>query len=297
MMMKRILLLAPASLALMAAAPLAAQDDDTEEVMIEDEGEVPADDMGGMGGMGMLAMFGEMFKVDPLTAEQEARVPAAMSVAEKMMPDGTMAEVMNTMFNQFLEPMFGMAPPPTKRIVSRGLGLYDLEITDEEIAELATVIDPAWEEREQRKKEAFPMLLGKVMTVIEPSIRKGVAESFAVRFDDAELGELDAFFSTPLGAKFARQSYSMATDPRILGKSFEALPQVMGIAEELKSEADQVIADLPQARQFADLSAKEKKRVAELTGYTVEELEDIAAANAYPEAEGMADTAEEAVEY
>lgn len=299
-MMKRALMAAPISLVLMTAAPLAAQDDNVEEVMIE-EGEMPE---GGMPMGGLLSMFGEMFKVEPLTAEQETRIPAAMSVAEKMMPDGTMATMINQMFDQFMGPIFGMGPPPTKRIVNRGLGIYDLDLTDEQMTELATLIDPAWEEREKLEKEAVPKLMAAVMTAVEPSIRKGVAEAFAVRFDDAELGQLDAFFGTEVGAKFARESYAMAMDPRVFSKSFEALPQVMGMMEDLKSTVDQATADLPPVREFGDLSKKEKARVAELTGYSVEEIEEMLAAYAAEDAayataeavEEAADAAEAAIE-
>ena len=77
-------------------------------------------------------------------------------------------------------------------------------------------MDPAFKERSERQMNAFPEVMAEVATIMEPTMRKAMAELFAINFEASELGELDAFFSTAVGSKFARESYKMAADPRIL---------------------------------------------------------------------------------
>lgn len=268
-MMKRALLATPVALALVAGAPLAAQDEEapaTMSAMEDEEGEAPpADPMMGMG-----AIFGELFKVDPLTTEQEARMPVAESVALQLMPEGALADVMQSMMGDIMGPIMEMGPPPTRLIVIKGLGYnaYDVDLSEDQMAEIADVLDPAWKERTEAEKNAIPEMMAEVATLMEPGVRKAVAEIFAIRFEADELAGLQAFFSTDLGAKYAREYFTMATDKRMLGASFEAMPQIMGKMSDMKSVMEQATADLPEPRDYSDLTAAQKAKVRELSGLT-----------------------------
>lgn len=285
-MIKRILLAAPVSLALVAATPVLAQDDTLEAPASEDMG---MDMMAGMG-----AMFGEMFKVEPLTAEQQARMPAATAIAAKILPDGTMSEMFEGMMSDLMGPLMNMGPPPASQTISRALGIsdYELDLTDEQKAELAALIDPAWEERSKREAAVMPEVMGDLMSAMEPGMRKAMAELYAIKFDQGELTQLDAFFSTDLGAKFARESYAMATDKRMIGASLEMMPEMMGAIGDIKTKVDAATADLPAVREFSQLSAREKARAAALTGYSVEELEESAADASIGTGEWMEESAD-----
>lgn len=281
-MIKRALFAAPVSLALIAAAPLAAQDEGAEAVeAVEEEGAEGEVDM--MAGMG--ALFGELFKVEPLTAEQEARLPTATRIAQKVLPDGMMAQMFNTMMGDMLAPLMELGPPPASSTISSGLGIgsYELDLTDEQMAELASLIDPVWEERGKREMAVFPEIMGQMMGTLEPSMRKVMAELYAIKFEQAELAQLETFFNTDVGAKFARESYAMATDPRVLGASFEVMPQMIGAMGGMEAAMAEATADLPAKREFSSLSRKEKARISELTGLTAEEIEERIAAAAEAE--------------
>lgn len=279
-MKKFALFAAPVALAFAAATPLAAQDGEASEAIAVEEGD--EGDMGDvlnaagmMGGLG--AMFGELFKVEPLTEEQSARLPAAESVALKIMPEGAMAEIMKDMIGGFMDPIMSMAGSPAQTSIQKSLGISRFELTElseEQVEELASIMDPAWKERSEREKNALPEIMGEVAAIMEPTMRKAMAELFAINFEGSELGELDAFFSTAVGSKFARESYKMATDPRILTAAFESAPQIMEKAGDLKKVMDEATAGLPEARSLDDLDDAQKARIAELTGWTVEELQE-----------------------
>jgi len=47
----------------------------------------------------------------------------------------------------------------------------------------------------------------------------------------------------------------------------------MGMMGDMEARMAESVADLPAVRSFADLSPEERARVAEMTGYSVEDIE------------------------
>lgn len=272
-MKKFAFLAAPISMALAATAPLSAQDEDAPETVLFEQGEESG--AGGQDIEAMIGLLGALFQVDPLTPEQEARLPIAQSVAEKMLPDGAMGEMIGTLIKDVMDPFSSLAPPPANATISKGLGIsvFELDLTEEQTAEVAALLDPAFEVRSQRELEAFPEMLSGIMGALEPSMREAMAELYAIRFEESELTELNAFFSTPLGEKFASESFKMAADPRFMIAGIEALPELMGSVSDMESVVKEATSDLPEKRAFADLPADEKARISELTGLSAEEIE------------------------
>ena len=131
-------------------------------------------------------------------------------------------------------------------------------------------------------------------------MRDAMAQVYAVNFDDAELAELNAFFSTATGAKFASKSVPMSADPRMIAGMIQSFPEVLVAVAAMQERVKEATADLPEVRTFADLSDAEKSRVAEATGYSVEEietrLEEPDWDKLFGETEGSAEEAVEAAE-
>lgn len=222
-----------------------------------------------------------MFAAEPLTPEEEARLPLASQVISKMMPPGSISEVMGDMFGMegMLGPILQRAAEPRASDFAGQLGLeaWELDMDDAAVAEAASIIDPVRDERNQRKASVMPQMMTKMMNAMEPTMREAMTEVFAIQFSEQELTDIDAFFSTESGAAFARKSMKMGSDPRVLGASMKAMPEMMASFENMEAQMEAVTADLPQPREFSDLSAAEQARIAELTGYSVEELAERAA--------------------
>ncbi|MBA3862910.1 MAG: hypothetical protein C0517_03085 [Erythrobacter sp.] len=223
----------------------------------------------------MSDMFSAMFTAEPLTAEQQARLPAAERLIAKVIPEGTMAEMMDKVYNGVMGPMMAAAPDGATTTLARQIGLppYALDLGEDQAAELASLFDPAWAERQQREMAIIPAMMKDVMTLMEPGMRKAMAELYAIRFSDSDLAEIDAFFSTKTGAKYARESFLMASDPRIMAASMDAMPALMGMMGDMEARMAESVADLPAVRSFADLSPEERARVVEMTGYSVEDID------------------------
>lgn len=228
----------------------------------------------------MMAEMMAMFAAEPLTPEQEARIPLASEVIEKMMPAGSLGELMGDMFDGFLGPIIKKATEPKTADFAASLGLeaWELDMDEAAVAEAVAIIDPLSEERNARKAAVMPRLMTDMMNAMEPTMRKAMTEAFAVYFNETELTDINAFFATESGAAFARKSMSMSSDPRVIGATMEAMPEMMASIQKFDAEMEAAVADLPAPRGFAELSEAEQARIAELTGYTAEDLAERAAA-------------------
>lgn len=279
--MKTMLLAAGAALTLLTApATLAAQDAMAgEEVMVDDMAPATseADELDQA-----MAMLGAMFPAEPLTAEQEARVPQAQRIIVRMIPEGTLSEMMGSMFDKMLGPIMQASGSPATGTVTEATGLstFDLDLTPEQTEELAGLFDPAWAERQKRELAIFPSMMTQMMDAMEPGMRKAMAELYAINFNQTELNEIEAFFLTETGTSYARKSFTMSSDPRVISATMEAMPAIMGTLGAMEQTMTEATADLPAKRGFAELSSAEQDKVAELTGYSVEEIEANLAATA-----------------
>lgn len=247
--------LAAAAATVLAAMPVAAQEP------------APEDDP--------MAAMAAMFAAEPLTAEQEARLPAARLVVDRMMPPGTMGEIMQSMFGGFLDPLLQMGMEPSANEIAKEVGLEEgaLDLTEEQAREAAAILDPAWSERRQREFGAMKTGMAKAMTAMEPAMRDGMAQAYAVHFSASELADVAAFFATPSGASYARKSYTLASDPRIMGAAMQAMPGMMEGFAAMQVEMEAATADLPPRRSYGDLTAEQRQRLGKLTGLDAQALD------------------------
>ena len=253
--MKKWILALGAPLAL-SAQPLAAQDEDTSA----EDAEV------------MAAMM-QAFAVEPLSAEEEARLPLARQVIDKMMPEGAMQKVIDSTFGGMLGPFMELAAEAGPSLADTiGYDESELEVTEEQVKEIASIIDPNWQERQRREMAFVKDAMGEVMAAMEPSMRKGMSEAYAVAFTATELTDLNAFFATPSGSTFAAKSFELANDPRIMSAAMSSMPLMMEQFAAMEEKMKAAMADLPERRTYSALSAQEKARLQELTGLSEEDL-------------------------
>lgn len=263
-------------LSLALSAPAMAQD----IVMGEIEGEVAIDDAeadGAMDEAAVLAMMSGLFQAEPLTAEQEARLPAATAIVATMMPEGFYGELMGDVMEKTMRPMMAMFSEPDFLLASR-LTLDEAalaELSDAEKQELLTMLDPAWDRRADTMVDALISNMGGAFAAVEPPVRAGLAKAYAVRFDEAQLADISAFFATPTGGEFARQSMALFADPQVMGATMEAMPEMIGSFTEMETAMEAALESLPAERDYADLSMAQRARMADLLGVEPDALDDM----------------------
>lgn len=259
--MKRIFIAASLGFAAFSA-PLAAQDDTT------DNGMASAEEVGNLLGN----MFGE---AEALSPEQEARMPIAEKVVERIFPAGTYVKMMNETMQPMMDSMMGsfMDLPINEIAKLTGVMTPEMESMGEgSVNEVMAILDPAFEERTRVISSVTFELITDTMKQIEPSYRAGLARAYAVRFTEAELTELNTYFSTPTGSKYAAESMLIFADPQVMSAMNEMVPAMLNMMPNMMEKIAVANEQFPAARTYSDLSVEERARLSELLGVTEDEL-------------------------
>ena len=72
--------------------------------------------------------------------------------------------------------------------------------------------------------ETVGSMMRDVGQTVEGPMREGYARAFAKRFDRAQLGEIESFFSTPTGSAFASESMTLFSDPQVMSSIMGTMP-------------------------------------------------------------------------
>ena len=242
------------------------------------------------------SIFATMFQADPLTPEAEARLPEATAVAASLVPEGVYGEMMGQMMESFLSPILELAESDGGAMSATDLadytGLYgeDLaQLSPEERVELTQMFDPVYESRTRAQFDMIVNTANTAFAALEPGVRDGLAKAYASRFEASELAALNAFFATPAGAKYARQSLVINTDPQVISGMMQSIPSLLQELPVLLESIEEAEAGLPEPRRFDDLTPAEQRRASEILG-----VEQMVLRESMVEAELMEDAVEEA---
>ena len=258
---------AMAAAALVCAVPAAAQEDPEHSESAMSPGDL--DEFAGI-------MAG-LFQTEPLTEEQNARLPAAQAVVGEMMPDGFYGEMMAGMMDKMLRPMLTMFSQPEFVLGARlTVDAEAIEALEEaEQAELTAMLDPAYQARGDAMVAVLTSRMGGMFTAMEGPMREGLSKAYAVRFDDAQLADIAAFFATPTGGEYARESMALFADPQVMQASMQALPAMMSGFGDIESAMREAMTALPAERGYDDLTEAQRKRMAELLDVDPAQLADL----------------------
>jgi len=227
----------------------------------------------------VMDMVAQIFQAEPLTPEQEARLPAAGALTATMLPEGFYAAMMGEMMDGMLAPMMGMfgGEGGALLVLQSRLGV-DPEVLDqvptEQRIELATLLDPGFVQRGDVMNEMMRGVMAEAAVTIEPLFREGLTKAYAARFDAAQLADIGAFFATPTGGLYASESMKLMADPQVMGASMQALPAMLASMGDITAKLEAKMAALPPEKSWADLTTAERARLAEVLSIPMDELED-----------------------
>lgn len=221
-------------------------------------------------------MLQGLWQAEPLTADQEARLPLAGQLVEKVVPEGAYARMMADVLDQMLEPIKQMMPSAMPAPQIAALTGQDVEIIaalpKRDQAELGAMLDPAYERRSGLMMDIMMGEMGGMMSAMEPALRAGLTRAYAVRFTQPQMEDIAAFFATQTGAFYASESMLVFADPQVMAASMEAVPMIMEAMPEIIAKMQQAEEQLSPPRFHDDLTELERARMAELLGLTLEEL-------------------------
>lgn len=239
------------------------------------------------------SVFGEMFAADLLTPEQEALLPLAKRMTEKVFPEGSFAVIMEESMAPMMTAIMsaGEGDARTELAALTGIEQEELEALDDAVVDEALgVLDPHLQARGDRLGEIVVSMIGELFDAIEPAYREAIARAFTTRFSGDEMEELLVFFESPIGAKFAQQSFLIQYDPHMMSMMESMGPAMAEIFPKMMTDVLEMTMEFPEGRVYSELSAAERARLSQLLGKGEAELEALA-----PEREELDDEEVEGV--
>ncbi len=262
-----------AILALSAPAAVYAQaEESAEKILITAENTPPQSEEDAI-----MAMITKMFDTEvSKTPIDPVQLKLAETTADKLLPKGSLKNMMSRMFDTIMTPIMNIIPEMSSTEIMLKTGIYEGEIenlNEEKRKQITALLDPTRKERGKQTIEAITPMLNETMDLIEPPMRTGISRAYARKFSAEQLRQINGFFATPTGALYAAESYPLQADPEVMRAMFKAMPDLM---EKLKAKApsvEKVMKDLPKERSLADLDKKEMASLAKLLSVEVATLE------------------------
>ncbi|WP_336987530.1 DUF2059 domain-containing protein [Altererythrobacter aquiaggeris] len=222
-------------------------------------------------------LFGDVFRARPLSVQEEARIPQAELVIAKIFPDGSLLAMMDDTLKPMLGGVTGKAieTGPAKTIASiTGMSETEVSAMDEADRDAAmAIIDPVHKQRSEAFRTSTIGLVTRVLARIEPAYQAGLARAYAQRFTNDEMIELNRFFMTPVGSRYAAESISVFTDPQVMSAMSEMIPKLFELLPEMVGEFGALGEAYAAPRKLEDLSASEKAQLSALLGVAADDIE------------------------
>jgi hypothetical protein len=213
-------------------------------------------------------------------APDPARLAAAKITIDYILPAGTYAKMFGGSFNQLMEQTVDSMTDIPMADLMRSTGLPQDDIAKlgrATLADVMEIMDPAYKERQKATMEAMTPALNKMMQSMEPAMREAMADAYAKRFTLAQLNDMNRFFATPSGTAYANNSMLIMMDPDVVGRLSKDTPKMiqdfMAQMPEIQKRVEAATANLPKARDYEDLTAEQKAKLAELLGIDEKELD------------------------
>jgi hypothetical protein len=214
------------------------------------------------------------------TAPDAARVAAARPVVDKIFPVGTYRRMMEGTLSKMMDSMMdGVMKMPIAQLARIG-GVPEEKLAglnQSSMEQISAIVDPHFRERTTLGMNAMMASMTEMMDGFEPKVRDALTRAYARKFDGRQLAELAAFFRTPTGDLYARQSMMMFMDPEIMSEMQALMPEMMKKMPEMAGKAEEATKKLPPPRKIADLSPEERGKLAKLLGVKASDLKDNAA--------------------
>ena len=246
-----------------------------------------AQDMFG-GGPNPFAIINEVFVADPLSAEEEARLPAARQVVNQLFPEGVYGAAMEESMLPLAEKVMSLIEPQGSARVAQltHLPAYSLEqLSEGDASSIVAMLDPQGAERNEQILEIALREFNLMALEMEPLLREGMAKAYAQHFSVNQLAELNAFFNTPTGSYFAAQQLPMQMDRQVMATIPDMIPVLVGQAAEAGTRVMFSLSEIPQPREVDDLDSAEKARLLDLLGMTQDEFDQAGYGDYYFEEE------------
>lgn len=204
------------------------------------------------------------------------RLAIAHQIVDRQFPPGSYARLMNGSMRGMIDQMTSGVQQMTLRDVAKAVGAKPEDIAKlgkGSIVDVASIIDPAFEQRNKLAMNAMLDLVTGLLTEMEPGIRDAYAQAYARRFTLEQLQDIAHFFGSPTGQAYATNALTLSSDPAVMAELRQMMPKMIQKMPNTIAAITKAEEALPKPKKYADLSTAEKARLAQLLGISEAELE------------------------
>lgn len=194
-----------------------------------------------------MAMFDKIFPPQP--EPDPVRLNAARGVALKMWPDGTFGSLLETYATTMANTVLDMKPAELDAMFNdkkdgkaKPTSPADASLT---LRDQMRRDDPHFDKRVAVITAAVKVELAKLSPLVEPQLREGLSRAMARRFTQPQLGDLNAFYQSPTGQVYARESLKMWFDSDVMRSTFNAMPAIIMQMPGAMQRVDAAMKTLP----------------------------------------------------
>lgn len=194
-----------------------------------------------------MAMFDKIFPPQP--DPEPVRLNAARGVALKMWPDGTFGSLLETYATTMANTVLDMKPSELEAMFNdkkdgkaKPVAPADTNLT---LRDQMRRDDPHFDKRVEVITAALKAEFARLSPVIEPPLREGLSRAMARRFTQPQLGDLNAFYQSPTGQVYARESLKMWFDSDVMRSTFNAMPAIIMQMPGATQRVDAAMKTLP----------------------------------------------------
>lgn len=183
------------------------------------------------------------------TAIAPARLEAAQNAVDYLFPLGTYERMMKGTMDQMMDQMMKSMGDMRMGDLAGAGGVARGDMPDgmgeKTLAEMATEMDPHYEERTQISTKIIMDEMVDLMITMEPAVRAALTNIYARKFTVAQLTEMNDFFATDTGSAFARDYMMVFVDPEMMQSMMSMVPELMQAMPDIMKKVEEATAHLP----------------------------------------------------
>jgi hypothetical protein len=189
----------------------------------------------------LIAMFDKLFPAQPDPAP--ARLALSQVAVKGLFPDGTYSRMMDDMMGSIVDRVLDFSEADFGK-----KGKDGKPPSSETLRQAAMKEDPYFEERMKITERVLGEEMAKLAVTIEPRLREGLARSMARRFDEKQLGDINAFLATDSGRAFGSQSMAMWFDADVMRSIVGSFPEIIVAMPGAIKRLEDATAHLPKPK-------------------------------------------------
>jgi hypothetical protein len=201
----------------------------------------------------LLEVFEKLFpaQADPAPA----RLALSRVTVQGLFPDGSYGQLMDGMLGDISERVLDLSEADFGAKGKDGKPASKATLREAAIKE-----DPHFEERMKIIERVIGEEMAKIAKIVEPKLREGLARSMARRFDEQQLGDINAFLATDSGRAFGKQSMAMWVDSDVMRAMVASFPEIITAMPDAMKRLEAETAHLPKPRKKAEAKKAAKAK-------------------------------------